>query len=297
MSSVRGGNPSGPGLIATTEVGGENFQRVLVAPDAGIAMPTIPPSLWASLYGTIAGREAWPLYILGRRTIFTGTSPFQDVCQFLVGAQAAYTEPDVATVYYARSTATGDAPGQNGVSKVRLVSLDAAGAEQVTTITLAGQTAVSIGSGFSYFQWLESSEVVGTGVAAAGDITIGSVNGAATEATTMVMIKAGGNRSMDAKYKVPTGHTLFLSDWFGSCVNQDMDVRLRATVFADDRQLSPDIYHFQSTMYLALNTARERTLPWLAYRAGAEIKSSALPGAVTGSPRVDVTVNGLLVAD
>ena len=290
--------------ISTDTVAGIEYQRVkLDVGGAGATVPVIgllpvyslPAELQAGMFGTIAGRTARVINILGRRSTFQGTTAFQDVCQFLVGGQAAYTEPNVATTYYAVSTSSNDKPGSNGVSKVRLSYLDAAGARQVSEITLNGQTAVSIGSGYDYFQWMESSALGGTLFVAAGDIAISSVNGAATETTTMLMIKAGGNRSMDGKYQVPAGTTAYIIGWDAGAIGQAMDVRLRAEVYADDRSLSEDLYHYQATFYLAAGGRADQDLHYLKLPAGCDIKVSVYPGATTGSPRCDVAVQLLVI--
>jgi hypothetical protein len=284
-------------------VGGAAYQRMkldLGADGASLALSPfafMSPEVQANLTSLVGGRAAKIVTILGRRTTFASAAVFQDACQFLVGGQNTCTEPAVGTTYYAVSTSANDKAGSAGVSKVRLVSLNAAGAEQVTEITLNGTTQVSIGAGYTAFQWMESSLLGTGGLVAAGDITISSTNGVALEATTMLMIKAGGNRSMDGKYKVPTGYTAYQLDWYTAAVNQDMDTRLRATLFADDRLASPGIYHFQDTMYQPLNTSAHQPLNYLRLPAGVDIKVSTIPKATTGSPRLDANVTLLLVAD
>jgi len=312
---------TGP-LVASDDVGGVQFQKIkldLGADGASVpvsgtvpvsgpvtntelrAMPvpiySMPVELQATMTGLVGGKAAKIVQVLGRRTVFQSATAWQDACQFLVGGQAEYTEPAVGTTYYAVSTSANDKAGSAGVSKVRLVSLNAASVQQVTEITLNGTTPVSIGAGYTYFQWMESSVLGGALKVAAGDIAISSTNGVATEATTMLIIKAGGNKSMDGKYRVPAGYTGYLVDWYSAAISQAMDTRLRAAVFSDDRTLSPDVYHFQDTMYLAAAQNSHQPLAYLKLIAGADIKVSTIPSAVTGSPRLDANVTLLLIAD
>lgn len=255
----------------------------------------MPIEMQASLTGLVGGKAASMVRVMGRRTTMANTTPFQDACNFLVGGVDSYTPPAVGTTYYANSTSVNDVAGSNGVSKIRLVSLDAAGAQQVTEVTLNGTTAVSIGAGYTYFQWMESSALGGTTFTAAGNITISSVNGAATESTTHLLITAGGNRSLDAKYRVPTGYNAYLLGWDAFALNQDIDTRLRATVFADDRTSSPLIFHFQDTLYLTSGGGAADDLHYLKCPAGADIKVSCLPKLVA-TARLDTGFHVLLVA-
>ena len=256
-----------------------------------------PPTLAIAETGKWNGKAASIVQLLARRTTFANTTPFQDVGQYLVGAVNAFTNPAVGTTYYANSTSANDTAASAGISKVRIVSLDAAGNQQVTSVTLNGATPVSIGAGYTYFQWMEASEMGTAGLVAAGDVTISSVNGAATESTTHLMIKAGGNKSLDGKYKVPTGYTAYIDGMYGSAIGQAMDLRLRVTAFTDDRTVSTGIYHFNGTLYLASGTAMDKDLPYLKCVAGTDIKFSALPAATTGSPRCDAAAHLLVVSN
>jgi hypothetical protein len=255
-----------------------------------------PLEFHISRVGSMFGKTAKNVYILGRRTVFANTTPFQDVAQYLVGGQNAINTPAVGTTYYLNSTSANDVNGNTGADTVRIVYLDSSGDQQVTTKTLNGTTAVSIGAGYTFIQWMEVA-AVGSSGAAVGDLTISSINGAATEATTMEMIKALGNRSLSGRYKVPTGYSAYISGWFGSAAgSQAMDLRLRATVFADDRALST-VFHFQATMYLATTANLFKSIPYYKCPASCVIKTSVFPAATTGTPRCDSNVRLFLVQD
>lgn len=258
-----------------------------VAGDIGIAK-----------YNLLFGHAAKNIAILGRRTTFAGTTPFQDVATYLVGGQSALNAVAVGTTYYVVSTSASDVAGSAGVSKVRIYSLDASGNPQVTSATLNGTTKVSIGSGYTAFQWMESSEMGTGGVAAAGNIAIFSGAGAAAaEGTTVEQILAGGNRSLSGRFTIPTGYKGYLMGWRSSAPgSQAMDVRLRAECFSDDRAISPGIFHFQSTQYNSAGGSNsDEDLHAMQIPAGAMIKVSVYPAATTGTPRVDVNFHLTMV--
>ena len=253
----------------------------------------------AATTGYVGGKAANVVYVLGRRTIFAAITPFQDLATYLVGAQSGLNAVAVGTEYFAVSTSATDVAGSAGVSKVRIVSLNSAGVQQVTSVTLNGTTKVSIGTGYTAFQWMESSEF-GTAAAmtAVGDIAIFSGAGAAAaESTTVEQIKAQGNRSLSGRYTIPTGRVGYLIDWTGSAPgSQAMDIRLRADVFADDRVRSAGIFHFQGIAYCASGTTLfNEGVHYLKCPAGVMVKVSTYPAATTGTPRCDASVNILLV--
>jgi hypothetical protein len=253
----------------------------------------------ASRTGLVNNKAARVVYVLGRRTVFAATTPFQDVAQYLVGAQSALNAVAVGTEYFVVSTSATDVAGSAGISKVRIVSLDSAGNQQVTSATLNGTTKVSIGSGYTAFQWMESSEL-GTAAAraAVGNIAIFSGAGAAAaEATTVEQIQANGNRSLSGRYTIPTGYVGYIVEWHGSAAgSQAMDIRLRADVFADDRVISAGIFHFQGTAYVPAGSGFDSELHYLKFPAGVMVKASVYPAATTGTPRCDVNINLVLVA-
>ena len=264
-------------------------------------VPVLPenPEFIASSTGLVNSKAARMVYVLGRRTVFAAVTPFQDVAQYLVGAQNTLNAVAVGTTYYVVSTSATDVAGSAGVSKVRIVSLDSAGNQQVTSATLNGTTKVSIGSGFTAFQWMESSELgAAAATAAVGDIAIFSGAGAAAaESTTVEIIKATGNRSMSGRYTIPTGYIGYLIGWDGSAAgSQAMDMRLRADVFADDRVISAGIFHFQDTVYVPSGETFSNDIPYLKLPAGVMVKVSCYPAATTGTPRCDVNFHLLLVA-
>lgn len=135
----------------TTSVGTVQRQRVEVY--AGESLPIMPVELAVAKTGLLDGKTARNVTVLGRRTTFNGTTPFQDIATYLT-TQNTLNSVSPATEYFIVSTNAADSAAGAGVHKVRIVSLNAAGVQQVTEATLTGTTKVSIGSGYSAFQWM-----------------------------------------------------------------------------------------------------------------------------------------------
>lgn len=275
--------------------------RIQSVPPIEVHDATGEPDNAASLYGIVNGKQAESVTVLGRRTVFNSAAVFQDVATYLVGGQNALNAVLATTTYFVVSDSATDVAGSAGVSKVRIVALDGGGAPVTITATLNGTTKVSIGSGFSAFQWMESAEMgTAAAIAAVGNIAIFSGAGAAAaESTTVEQILAGGNKSLSGRYTIPTAFSGYLHQMnCGSPGSQSMDIRLRATVFADDRTLSPNIFHYQAIAFLAATSAPyAQVLPMLACPAGTQIKFSVIPAATTGTPRCDVGLVLVLIAD
>jgi hypothetical protein len=240
--------------------------------------------------GKYRGRSASYNRILARRSKgWNSTSVFGDVAPYLDTTQNDINAVAVGTTYYVVSTSTNDKAATAGVSKIRIVSLNNVGAVQVTEATLNGTTPVSIGSGYTAFQWMETSELGTGGLVAAGDITISSTNGAATPATTVEMILAGGNKSMSGRYKVPAGRTCYICQWEAQSAGgtATYDVRLRADVFSDDRAISTGIFHFQDAILIPNGGSEAQDCGLLKCPENSIIKMSCIPTASVAANRLD----------
>lgn len=240
--------------------------------------------------GSLNGMAASLYHIMGSRTLgWTSTSVLGDVCEYLDTSQALMNTPTSGQTLYLVSTSINDdgSPAGTGAQTVRTVYLDANGVQQVRTDTLNGTTAVSIGSGYTFIQWMEVASV-GSGEVSAGNITISSTNGAATVATTFEYIKAGGNRSLSGRYKVPSDCHAHLVHWDSAAIGNTMDVRIRATVFADDGALST-VYHFLDRTFLASGANATQNLEYRELPAGAVVKVSAIPGGAPAGNKADVS--------
>lgn len=236
--------------------------------------------------GLYRGKAAETVTILGARSAgWTSTSVFGDVAEYLDTSQALINTPAVGTAYYLVSTSAQDAAAGTGVDTARVTYLDANGLQQVVTKTLTGTTPISLGAGFTYFQFLETDHTSDKTRTAAGNITISSINGAATVATTMDLVKAGGNRSMSCRWKCPSDCVAYMLDWWASAVGNTMDVRLRETQFEGDGIAT--CFHFQDRAFLA---SGQSTLPERHYHkiaSNVELKISAIPGGAPAGNKLD----------
>ena len=127
-------------------------------------------------------------------------------------------------------------------------------------------------------QWIHAKTVGSLGIAA-GNISLTDTGGV----TIFEYVVAGGNQSLSAKYKVPTGHTGYVVGWQCSGITKKIDTRLRATVERFDRTLVPGVFLFQDIT--VLNDATSGWIPFsvpLKMPAGAEIKLSAISSAAGG---------------
>lgn len=241
------------------------------------------------------GKDAHNVFIIGRRTLgYNSTTVLQDLAQYLDTSQDALNPVSTLTTYYIRSSNANDTAAGTGSRTVRIVWLDSSGNQQVTTATMNGTTGVSLGSGFKYFQWAEVA-TAGTAETPIGNITISSVAGAPTTAQIVEYIGSGGNRSLSARYMVPTGYTAFLSRWYLNSIGAaNQDARLRAQVFADDHTLC-SVFHFQDNLYMNGGTRGFNQLAYIPVPAGAEIKVSTIPSATGAANRADTGITILLV--
>lgn len=244
--------------------------------------------------GYYRGKRANYGYCLGRRSLgWTDTSTLGDISNYLDTSQQANTVVVLGTTYYIRSTSAEDSSSGTGIRSMRINYLDGAGTRTITTVTLNGTTAVSLGNNISFVQYMES-ETLGSTLTAVGDITISTVTGTPTSAQTVEKIVAGDSRSMSGRVKVPTGFSLYLLGWRGSAIGAKMDLRIRGTVFTDDRSLSQG-FHFQQPMLLPDGTADTEDFHYLKFPQGSEVKVSAVSGGAPAGNRCDSSFHFLLI--
>lgn len=251
----------------------------------------------AQTTGLVNGKAAENVYLLGRRDQgWNSTSAFGDVCQYLDNTQSLMNTPTSGQTLYVVSTSASDTAAGTGVRTVKIVYLDAAGAQQSKIVTLNGTTPVSIGTGHTFIQWIESL-TAGTGAVAAGNISVTSTNGAATTATTFDRIATGGNRSLSARYKVPTGCTAYIHSAYYAAIGTTMDMRLRADVDAETRVVTPGVFHFQDTAYMGSGQSIQKDQDWLKMPEGAVIKVSAIPGSAPAGNRADANFDLICITN
>jgi hypothetical protein len=193
--------------------------------------------------------------------------------------------PTTGQTLYIVSTSANDAAAGTGARTVRTVYLDANGLQQVRTDTLNGTTPVSLGTGFSFIQWMEVAST-GSSEVSAGNLSVTSTNGAATVATTFERITAGGNRSLSGRYKVPSDCHGHLVHWDAAAISTTMDTRLRGQVFADDGAIST-VYHFIDRVFLGSGANSSQLLEYREIPANAIVKVSAIPGSAPAGNKLD----------
>lgn len=270
-------------------------RRVLTHPGGFNPVLNLPLEFVAHHYGEIDELTANVYTILGSRDLgWTGTAALGDACSYLDTSQNGANVPTSGQTLYLYSSSANDTGAGTGVRTVRTVYLDAVGEQQVRTDTLNGSTAVSIGTGYTAIQWMESA-TVGSGGIAAGNISISSTNGAPTVATTFERIATGGNRSMSGNYKVPSNAVAYVCHWSSQAISNTMDCRLRISAFSDDNALSAGVFHFVGRMFLSSGSEADRDLHYAPAPAGATIKVSAIPGAAGAGNRLDTTFNVLVL--
>jgi hypothetical protein len=257
-----------------------------------------PPEYQVQHLGTLNGKTASMYHIMGSRTLgWSSTSILGDACEYLDTSQALMNTPTSGQTLYLVSTDVNDDgdPAGTGARTIRTVYLDANGVQQVRTDTLNGTTPVSIGSGYTFIQWMEVASV-GSSEVSAGNITISSTNGAATVATTFEYIKAGGNRSLSGRYKIPSNCHGHLVHWDAAAISNTMDTRIRATVFADDGTLST-VYHFVDRVFLGSGIATSQDLEYRELPANSVVKISAIPGGAPAGNKLDCSFSIICMAE
>ena len=107
---------------ATTSAG------LVTRPAAGAMQSVMPVELEVSLRGTLAGKTARLVNVMGSRTQgWTSTAVLGDACEYLDTSQAAMNTPTVGQTLYVVSTSANDAAAGTGARTIRIVYLDANG--------------------------------------------------------------------------------------------------------------------------------------------------------------------------
>lgn len=270
----------------TTSVGLVQRQRVEVYSGETLPVYSHPVEYEVQHTGQLDGVAARMYRIMGSRTLgWSSTSILGDACEYLDTSQALMNTPTSGQTLYLVSTSASDDSAGVGARTVRIVYLDANGVQQVRTDTLNGTTPVSIGTGYTFIQWMEVASV-GSSDVSVGNLSISSTNGAATVATTFEQIRAGRNRSMSGRYKVPSDCYGHLVHWDAAAISNTMDTRIRATVFADDNTLST-VYHFLDRVFLASGQNSIQDLEYRIIPAECVVKISATPGAAPSGNKLD----------
>jgi len=150
------------------------------------------------------------------------------------------------------SESTADNSTGSGGATVRVVYIDAAGAEQNEVVTLNGRTGVNTVA--TDIRFVQELNVVSLGSANTSGVAAGPIKIYKTGTTGLVynMIAATGNMSLVPHRMVPAGKTLHLKMW--ACT-ESRGKRTAIRLRADCNHLTPPtrqagVFLFKSTMYL-----------------------------------------------
>ena len=253
----------------------------------------LDPMLTASLRGEVAGRQALVFNVIGRRETFVNTTAQHDIAEFLDGSTLGLVDMAGDEPLEIVSTSANDAAAGSGIRTVRITYVDANGnLAEKQALGLNGVTPIAAGFTAKAILFMET-ETAGSGSLAAGAVTLRKVSGA----VPVEQIAVGGNKSMSGRFMVPKGYEAYISGYAIHAIRQNMDCRMRATVFSKDRTLDVGgLYRFQDVAYAAANVESIKEIPYLRFPALSRIKLSTIPSAITGSPRIDVTFSVLLIA-
>lgn len=242
--------------------------------------------------GKYRGKNARAFNVLGRRSSFTSTSALNDIGEGITTALfPTLTGAELIQVISSSANDNGS-PAGTGAQTVKVVYINTSYAIVETgDITLNGTTAVTVvASGMLEPLWFEVTSV-GSGGVAAGNITLRT-----SAPVSLSQIKAGGNKSMDAKFMIPDGYTGYIAYSDGSAIQNYQDVRIRALVNTYDRTLST-VYHFQDNRFVPANTTTVMEVPFLKLPARSKVTGATISSSLAAGTRCDITLVIVLIQD
>jgi hypothetical protein len=241
-----------------------------------------PPELSVSFWNNLNGKTSYIYQILGARSQgWSSTSVWGDIADYLDTSQPLINTPTSGQTLYLYSSSASDTAAGTGARTVKTVYLDGSGNQLTRTDTLNGSSAVSIGSGYTAIQWMETV-TAGSGGVAAGNVTISSANGSPSVSNTFEQMTAGGNRSGSMRYVVPTGYSAYLISWTPSVLSpsQNINTRLVSDSLTDNNAATTGVFHLKDGLYMASGQNAQLDLYFIKMPAGCTIKAQGLPGAV-----------------
>lgn len=287
---------------ATAATGGVFVNLPLPQGENIIGSVGTPEYAVASSSTALNGKAAELITILGYRRQWVSSTSYGDLCPYLTGGQSTMNTPNSGIVLYIASTSSQDMTAGTGVDRVRITYLNAAGIEAMMDVSLNGTTPVSIGSGNSFIQMMESWHSTIPERYAVGDIAISSVNGVATESTTVEMIRATHNRSQSGRYKVPMGRHAHIIDYHISVVkitgggSTQHDVSMSATVFNDRVDGLSNTFRMLRGVSITDGTVFSDTCHYRYLPEGTVLKMNNKPTAIADGNIVKTSID-LLVVD
>jgi hypothetical protein len=168
-----------------------------------------------------------------------------------------------------------------GIQVARVVGLDAAWQEQVTTVKLSGATPVALPGTWIRINNIHSMQVGTVGGGAAGSVNVRSVAGA----TVYNTISAGNNISLQAHYTIPANVVGYIFGWSASSSGaKPTKIILRTTAGWLYHTLIAGVYHTEDILNLdSVSLYKEVPIP-IKCPPMCDIKVSALAtGAGAGA--------------
>jgi hypothetical protein len=241
--------------------------------------------------GFFNGKIGKVFNILGRRNGFTSTTVLNDIREFDNGS-AVNTTLSNSTLEIVSSSPS-DALAGTGIQSVKVVYINNSGdMVQSSNINLNGTTPVtSVLTGVNEVLWMEAS-AVGSGTVAAGNVRL-RINGGGTE---VEQITVGGNKSMSARFMIPTGYTGYVTATDAAAIGSNQDFRIRATVSTFDNSLTTP-FHFLENLFLTSGVYGAKQLPYFVIPSGARIKCSTISSATPVANRADISFTLILIQD
>lgn len=246
-----------------------------------------------SINGKYLGKDARVYHVLGRRSGFTSTSVLNDIKEF-DNSTANILELTGTEALEIVSTSANDSSAGSAARTVKVTYISDTGVlTESANISLAGLTPVASGFVAKAILWMEVTSSGGdSSTVAAGNIVLRTVTGS----FGVEQISSGGNKSLSAKFMVPTDYSAFITRWSVSAVNADQDARLRATVNTTDRSIST-VYHFVDSIYAPINSVTSEELPFLKFPSASRIKVSTLSAGTAGTVRCSTDITIIMIHD
>ncbi len=235
---------------------------------------TAVPFGWEIAMGQVSGHT--PLHILGHNQ--DTSTALEDIWEGGGGSGTNLQIPHPAVggiqMELVSSSADDDgAPVGTGARTVDIHYLDANYVAQEETVIMNGVTPVDTVATDILRVQLMHVKTVGTGLKAAGTITLESTD----SAIEYCRIRAGLNNSLKAEWTVPAGKTLFIDEWSASAISttasRDAEVLLQVTSEVDSLLLT-DIFLVKDIILLTDDSFAEPFKIPLIIPAQADIKIS-----------------------
>lgn len=257
------------------------------------ASPVTNPEFQSSLFGEVNGRLATSFNIRGRRAGFNAANISQDVGEFLGTTSDLFPELTGVENLEIVSSSAADTAAGTGTRTVKITYINTSNAlVQSADIVLAGTTPVAAGFFARAIMWMESTSG-GTSETSVGTIILRIVGPGATQE----QITLGENRSLSARFMVPSGFTGYVAYWQSSAFGgATQDVRLRGTVDGFTRALGTR-YVAQDLAFTSDTASLTNALPWLKFPALSRIKVSTISSAAGVANRVGTDFSIILIAD